>query len=596
MSGTSNMGGIDLQRQGPDLDRKIPVSPPQSQSESLFIPSIASQQDANEAFRQGWKTIVAAWHAPDKAIGDHAPAGSSWRETGITNSVKEPDAVAASGGQAKTDTVVRVIGDLPPEGASVAKSIAPRSGIVLEISSLRGAAQVGSHHLPAKGRAADSSSHSSKSSRRSGQSLTRQVPDVQSKTTTAPDSEFMISMLGAPQPGIPPVTEDTSQARFSAPEFANLKENSPDQQDFEVEGAATKMEPSSVTDRRPGGTTSAYVKDEEHTAPTTLSPQLSSERTTQAPDDPDQRATPQKFTAGVEQAKPSMPNEPSLRAASSSQSSAGFASEAFIKSGEATEATLDPGAQIKGPLTSALKKHSVRRDRAGIGEASLNSPAKAVAAPPIVNVPVSDVSAAAFGQARGVPDLSFSVASMTSSPGLDTPAVTHGKPALVHEPFTAMDAVANDGAARWIMADSHRAEAGFQDPSLGWIGVRAQAGATGIHAAVMPASETAADVLSGHLAGLNAHMANHHEHMNAVTLSTPVTGWNSHDTGRELAQGDGGSPSHRRQQHAQEDSARTTSEPVVQFTNRHLDERAGSELPVFTEGMNPRDGHISVVV
>jgi hypothetical protein len=596
MSGTSNMGGIDLQRQGPDLDRKIPVSPPQSQSESLFIPSIASQQDANEAFRQGWKTIVAAWHAPDKAIGDHAPAGSSWRETGITNSVKEPDAVAASGGQAKTDTVVRVIGDLPPEGASVAKSIAPRSGIVLEISSLRGAAQVGSHHLPAKGRAADSSSHSSKSSRRSGQSLTRQVPDVQSKTTTAPDSEFMISMLGAPQPGIPPVTEDTSQARFSAPEFANLKENSQDQQDVETAGSATRMVPLPVTGRRASGTTSADVKNEEHTAPTTLSPQLSSKRTTQAPDDPGRHVPPQQSTAGVEQAKPSMPNEPSLRVTSSSPTSAALASEAFIKSGEATEATLDPGAQIKGPLTSALKKHSVRRDRAGIGEASLNSPAKAVAAPPIVNVPVSDVSAAAFGQARGVPDLSFSVASMTSSPGLDTPAVTHGKPALVHEPFTAMDAVANDGAARWIMADSHRAEAGFQDPSLGWIGVRAQAGATGIHAAVMPASETAADVLSGHLAGLNAHMANHHEHMNAVTLSTPVIGWNSHDTGRELAQGDGGSPSHRRQQHAQEDSARTTSEPVVQFTDHHLDERAGSELPAFTEGMNSQERHISVVV
>ena len=526
------MGGIDLQRQGPDLDRKIPASPPQSQSESLFIPSIASQQDANEAFRQGWKTIVAAWHAPDKAIGDHAPAGSSWRETGITNSVKEPDAVAASGGQAKTDTVVRVIGDLPPEGASVAKSIAPRSGIVLEISSLRGAAQVGSHHLPAKGRAADSSSHSSKSSRRSGQFLSQRAPDVQSKTTTAPDSEFMISMLGAPQPGIPPVTEDTSQARFSAPEFANLKENSQDQQDVETAGSATRMVPLPVTGRRPGGTTSADVKDKEHTAPTTLSPQLSPERANQGPDDPGKHVSLQKSTAGVEQAKPSMPNEPSLRAASSSQSSAGFASEAFIKLGEATEATLERGAQVKQLSTAALRKDSLHRDRAGIGEVSLNSPAKAITAPPILKEAVSDAGAAAFGQARGSPDLPSPAPWMTSSEGLGAPAVTHGKPAPAQEPFTAMDAGMNAGAARWTLADSHRAEAGFQDPSLGWIGVRAQAGATGIHAAVMPASETAADVLSGHLAGLNAHMANHHEHMNAVTLSTPVTGWNSHDTGR----------------------------------------------------------------
>ena len=101
-----------------------------------------------------------------------------------------------------------------------------------------------------------------------------------------------------------------------------------------------------------------------------------------------------------------------------------------------------------------------------------------------------------------------------------------------HETFAAMDTGLNDGSARWILADSHRAEAGFQDPALGWISVRAQAGVAGIHAAVITTkAETAGKVLSGHLAGLNAHMSNHYEHMNTVTLSNPGTEWNGHDTG-----------------------------------------------------------------
>jgi len=596
MSGTSNMAGIDLQRQGHDLDRKIPGFPLQGHSDSLVIPSMGAQQDANEAFRQGWKAIVGGWHAPDKAIGDNAPAGASRRETGVPGSFKDPGAVAASEDRTKPDTLARATGELLPESASVAKSIAPRSGIVLETSSVQGAAHAGSHHLPAKGRAEDSTSHSPKASRKIDQSRTQQVPDVQSKTMTAPDSEFMISMPGAPQSGLPPTAEDTSQARFSALEFANRKGNSPDQQDVQGARSVTMKVPSSVTGRRPSGTTAADVKNEEHPAPTTHSSQLSSERTSQGPDDPAQHVSLQKSTAGVEQGKPSIPNEPSLHPSSSSPANAAFASEPSIKSSEATEATLERRAQIKQPPTGALKKDSIHRDRTGIGEASLNSSAKAVTAPLILNEPVSAAGAAAFGLSRGGPDLPSSAAWMTSSQGFDTQAVTHGKMAPAHEPFMAMDAGVNDGAARWILADSHRAEAGFQDPSLGWISVRAQAGAAGIHAAVMPASETAADVLSGHLAGLNAHMANHYEHMNAVTLSPPVTGWNSHDTGRGLAQGDGGNPSHGGQQQAQENSGRTTSEPVPRFTNRHLDERTGTELPAFTEGMNPRERHISVVV
>lgn len=75
--------------------------------------------------------------------------------------------------------------------------------------------------------------------------------------------------------------------------------------------------------------------------------------------------------------------------------------------------------------------------------------------------------------------------------------------------------------SRWTLAGSHRAEAGFHDPSLGWVSVRAQAGAGGIHAVVVPASDTAAQVLNTHLAGLNAHMTSQYEHLSTVTLASP---------------------------------------------------------------------------
>jgi len=384
------------------------------------------------------------------------------------------------------------------------------------------------------------------------------------------------------------------QAGFSAPEFLNWKGNSQDSQ-VDVTASTAGTGPSSVTDRRPTGTTAVDVKNEEHNVAATLSSQLSSERTSQVPDDPSQHVPPRKSTAGVEQPKPSMPNEPSLGAISSNPTSAAFASETFINSGEATDATLERGAQIKQPSTAALKKDSAHRDRAGIGETSLNSPAKDVTAPLILNQPVSDAGAAALGQTRGGPLPPFSAAWMASPPGLDSPAMPAGKTAPVHEPFAVMDAGMNDGAAGWIRADSHRAEAGFQDPTLGWVSVRAQASAGGIHAAIMPPSNSAAEVLSGHLAGLNAHMANHYEHMNAVTLSAPLTGWNSHDTDRELAQGNGGGPGHGGQQQGQENSGPTTFESIRQFSHGLLEDRTSTELPVFTPGMDLRERHFSAV-
>lgn len=76
-----------------------------------------------------------------------------------------------------------------------------------------------------------------------------------------------------------------------------------------------------------------------------------------------------------------------------------------------------------------------------------------------------------------------------------------------HETFAALDAEPAAGAPSWIHAGAQQAEAGFEDPALGWVGVRADLGVGGIHAAILPGSADAAQLLSGHLAGLSAHLA-----------------------------------------------------------------------------------------
>lgn len=102
------------------------------------------------------------------------------------------------------------------------------------------------------------------------------------------------------------------------------------------------------------------------------------------------------------------------------------------------------------------------------------------------------------------------------APSLPAPA------RLLHEPFTAIDAGPTHAPATWNITGAHRAEAGFQDPSLGWVAVRAQGSAADtIHATVVPATAEAAQVLGTHLAGLNAYMAHESPHLGPIALSAP---------------------------------------------------------------------------
>jgi hypothetical protein len=91
--------------------------------------------------------------------------------------------------------------------------------------------------------------------------------------------------------------------------------------------------------------------------------------------------------------------------------------------------------------------------------------------------------------------------------------------AAMREPFAALDAGTAAVTPTWIHAGAQRAEAGFQDPALGWVGVRAEASGGSMHAALVPGSAEAAQTLAGHLAGLNAYLASEHSPVAAVTVA-----------------------------------------------------------------------------
>jgi hypothetical protein len=116
--------------------------------------------------------------------------------------------------------------------------------------------------------------------------------------------------------------------------------------------------------------------------------------------------------------------------------------------------------------------------------------------------------------------------------------------AVPSDPFLSLDGDRRSAPATWIHAGMHHAEAGYLDPALGWIGVRADAASNGVHAALVPNSPEAAQVLGNHMAGLNAYLSEHHAGPAKLTITAPQNPsgeMNFHSGGHSSArQEDGG--------------------------------------------------------
>jgi hypothetical protein len=92
---------------------------------------------------------------------------------------------------------------------------------------------------------------------------------------------------------------------------------------------------------------------------------------------------------------------------------------------------------------------------------------------------------------------------------------------VTHETFSALDAETATASPTWIHAGVQRAEAGFHDSALGWVGVRADSGVGGVHASLVPDSAYSAQALDGHMAGLNAYLVEQHTPVETLTVAAP---------------------------------------------------------------------------
>lgn len=151
-----------------------------------------------------------------------------------------------------------------------------------------------------------------------------------------------------------------------------------------------------------------------------------------------------------------------------------------------------------------------------------------------------------------------SVSSLAREPGAaPAPAPSKADPAaapatLPGDSIAALDREISSTAPVWVHSGAARAEAGFEDPALGWVAVRAELGGGSVHASLVPGSTDAALALGSHLAGLNAYLAEHHAGVSAVTLSAAESrsfhadagqngaGATQRDFGQEAGQGSRG--------------------------------------------------------
>ncbi len=187
------------------------------------------------------------------------------------------------------------------------------------------------------------------------------------------------------------------------------------------------------------------------------------------------------------------------------------AAEPLLKATPSQTATVVPSAEsLPAPTSGAPAIVAKARDRA-----AAEGGASAPAAPAARTAVTAAVSSAQAGSSFLHPSGGILGSGQNQHPA------GNAAPATPRDAFAALDRAVPSVAPTWVHAGAARAEAGFEDPALGWVGVRAQLGGGGVHASLVPGSTDAALALGNHLAGLNAYLAEHHAEVSAVTLSAP---------------------------------------------------------------------------
>ena len=162
--------------------------------------------------------------------------------------------------------------------------------------------------------------------------------------------------------------------------------------------------------------------------------------------------------------------------------------------------------------------------------------------------------------------------------------------AATRDALASLDAGTDTVTPTWVHAGAQRAEVGYNDPVLGWVGVRADSSGGSVHASVVPGSAEAAQALGGHLDGLNAFLAEHHSSVDSVTLASPES--------RSAASGMEQTGSQTMQQGAGQGSSQGSSQGSGQSS--FGDQQSYTPVSQFASGglpadMGPSDAHAQPV-
>lgn len=99
--------------------------------------------------------------------------------------------------------------------------------------------------------------------------------------------------------------------------------------------------------------------------------------------------------------------------------------------------------------------------------------------------------------------------------------ITDDKHPRETDTFATLDERSVPSVATWMHSSTHKVEAGYLDPSLGWIRIRADASSAGVQSSVIPSTPEAADALRGNLTELNSYLSKQSGELVSVTVSQP---------------------------------------------------------------------------
>jgi hypothetical protein len=247
--------------------------------------------------------------------------------------------------------------------------------------------------------------------------------------------------------------------------------------------------------------------------------------------------------------------------ASNQPAASSKAISAMVPVGPSMSAAVDNG--VVGSLSSVSDAEAVRpqfavaRTGNGSGSVRVNRPVDSQLNLTAVQGIPSELNAATAGSA--VVRDTDSVMHSNPGPGVSVQTASSTSTA---ETFSALDGASNSMQPTWIHAGAHQAEAGFEDPALGWVSVRAGVNAGGISAVVVPGSADAIEALGAHMAGLHDYLAEQHSPVGTLTLGTAEN--SGTDTGLNQGTQHQGTQHQGQQQSAQDNPANAQALSSIQ--------------------------------